>query len=166
MVLTTLYRSLGIEVFRDHVYLSGEDLEAAGQGLFRVPRTGGEHEVLVIGQGRPHYFKVSDSGIYWDDELGLMQLPLDGGTPALLWPNETDTAQSVALDAGSVYFSTAGTEGGRLMRADLDGSQVAVILDHSVGLLSVAVNDTTALAAEHLSFGGSQVLSVPKCGCP
>jgi len=150
-----------LEVWRDYVYFLAYVPEAA---LLRVPRAGGEVEVLRDPTVAYH-LAVNDSGVHLVDELGLIRLPLAGGTPDVLAPINRDPGESSgpALDTTHAYFVDNDLYFGDVVRAGLDASEPSALVSDSPPLRSVAVNDTTLFYSEGTDDG--RVLRIDKCGC-
>jgi hypothetical protein len=151
-----------LEVWRDYVYFIAYDAEA---GLRRVPRAGGEVEVLLEPTVAYH-LAVNDAGVHLVDEAGLIRLPLAGGTPEVLAPITRDPSESSgpALDSTHAYFLDNDNYLGDIVRAGLDASAPSALVSDHTPLRSIAVNDTTLFFGESTEDG--RVLRIDKCGCP
>nr|WSY57566.1 3-hydroxyacyl-CoA dehydrogenase [Streptomyces sp. NBC_00886]WSY58109.1 3-hydroxyacyl-CoA dehydrogenase [Streptomyces sp. NBC_00886] len=114
-------------------------LEASGEGrLFSVNPDGTGKEVLVTGCRIPDGVTVDVSaghiywtnmGIPWQNDGSIERVDLDGGNRTTIVPNGvTHTPKQLHLEAGSRKLYWGDREGMRVMRCELDGSNVETLV--------------------------------------
>ena len=113
-------------------------LSVDGLGIISMPAAGGEPTVLT--PDLAHAVWVSGATLYYTNLGGvLMQVPIEGGTPAVVldarapWMNPSQWATGVAVDANYFYWTLepqSGIGDGQLQRtalADVTSEQLATL---------------------------------------
>ncbi len=85
-------------------------------------RTGGaQPDVLVPHQRFPGPLALDAASVYFDGGSGIVRVPRGGGTPQAI---TDEVAREIALDGGTLYFTT---EGGKLEQVPARGGTPSVV---------------------------------------
>jgi hypothetical protein len=124
---------------------------------------------LVTGAGVPVDLAVDGSHVFWVDfELGLMRVPLGGGTPSTLTTQQMFLV-NVAIDAHDIYCAARNGDGngitpmGVIVKVPIAGGIPTMLARGQLGPAGIAVDATHA----YWTTGtGGTVMSAPLAGGP
>ncbi|HVV83075.1 MAG TPA: hypothetical protein VHE35_08335, partial [Kofleriaceae bacterium] len=155
------------------LYFSSNEVDApARDGIFRMPYPGGDPERIIDWRVTPIVYgmvRLNDT-LYFSSDTpnhhGLHSMPIDGGTPVLLY-RPVFGVTSVAAGDGRVFWAELGEDGngGLVKTSALDGSDLRTLATLADRVEDLAVDDETVyVATRHNDVMG--ISAVPVVGGP
>jgi hypothetical protein len=134
----------GIAIDDTHVYGSGYNDDPEGSTIGRVPKAGGDVEVLAISPvgddpdapAMPWCVAVDADNVYWTHYRGpVRKVAKQGGAPIDIGP--AGYQRCLAVDATRVYWPTDGLADLRIRAVGKDGGEVQTVAEVQGGFIAV-----------------------------
>lgn len=119
-------------------------------GVRRLPLGGGQSEVVSAGAAQA-WPAANSSHVYWASATTLYRLPILGNSSTVIASDQFNI-NGIAVDESAVFWAIL-TNGGNIMKADLDGKNAVPIAVGPGAPNSVTVDDDTVYWAENGMFG-------------
>jgi hypothetical protein len=151
----------GVAVDIDTVYWSEIGATDGGGGVMAAFRDGGSKRSLATGQKFPYGVAVYGAYVYWLDEgLGsIWRAPKNGSSAAVAIVANQKSPYDIAVDASGVYWIARGSPpnylDGKVMRAELDGSQVTPLDQNLPYPVTIAIDSTFVYYAMYGTAGAN-----------
>ena len=133
----------------------------SGDLVMRTPIGGGPPATLAS-SAPTGAIAVDAVYAYWTNQAGLaFKVSINGGNPVTLYqPPSEEFAQTLAIDATSLYWTVSNSPGGKVVRLPLSGA-APIVLNYTISPPHELVIDET-----HVYWADStgDILGVPKSG--
>lgn len=137
----------GIAIDPTHVYFTDQ---AAGT-LSRVPKGGGDVEIIMPQLEAPYDVAVGGAWVYWTEYAAagtVARTPSAGGVVEV-FDDAADHPRSLAVGGTHVYWTTFGTATGGAWRAALSGGGRQQLLSAGAGISDIVIDATNVYVTSH-----------------
>ena len=165
----TLYLVGNIAIDETDVYFAG----TIGASIYKIPKSGGAHEMVVTDLRGVGSMAVDVTHIYWVDRgpevesIGaIMKAPKEGGTPVVL-ADGLNRATALVLDESHVYWTNGGVPvppSGSVMKVPKTGGQVITLIANIYNPFDIAIDSTHVYFTNATSIDRGTIMKVPKTG--